>query len=109
MTKRGGKRETIDGLPVEAFAVIGEPADPATWRLPHHTKDIVKANADRSDIESTVDWDKAAAAVAALSPRKRGEKRIDASPGAIIEAARHLAGHYQRAGKPLPEILSVLV
>ena len=109
MTIKEGKHGTKDGLPAEAFAIVGDPADPETWRLPHHTKAIFRALTGRFDIERTVDWEGVGAAVAALSPRNRGEHRVEASPEAIIEAARHLAAHCQKADKPLPDILAVLV
>ena len=37
----------------------------------------------------------------------RGE-RVQASDGEIIQAARHLARHYENAGKPVPPTLGVL-
>jgi len=32
------KEKTKEGLPKEAFAIVGDPEDPETWKLPHHTK-----------------------------------------------------------------------
>jgi hypothetical protein len=29
------KEKTKEGLPKEAFAIIGDPQDPETWKLPH--------------------------------------------------------------------------
>ncbi len=98
-----------EGLPKEAFAIVGDPQDPETWKLPHHTKAIFRALNGRLSIERTVDWNRMAVAVAALSPGGYRGKRVDATPGQIIEAARHLAAHYQKAGKPLPDTLAALV
>jgi hypothetical protein len=103
------KLKTKDGLPAEAFAIVGDPFDPETWQLPHHTRAVFRALTGRFDIERTVDWDGLNAAVAALSPRNRGEHRIEADPEAVIAAARHLATHYQKDGKALPDILAALV
>ncbi len=101
--------KTSDGLPKEAFAIVSNPEEPETWKLPHHTRAILRARAGRLNIERTVDWDRMGAAVAALSPHGYRGQRVDASPGQIIEAARHLAGHYRKAGKPLPDTLAALV
>ena len=98
-----------EGLPKEAFAIVGDPEDPETWKLPHHTRSILRVARGRLDIERTVDWERMGAAVAALSPGGYRGQRVAASPGAIISAARHLAGHYQKAGRPLPDTLAVLV
>jgi hypothetical protein len=99
---------TKDGLPREAFAIAGEPEDPATWRLPHHRKSIWRALQGAADIERTVDWNQVAAAVGRLSPLNPAE-RIAASPEEILGAAAHLAAHYRRGNKPLPNILAALV
>ena len=109
MTIKEREHGTKDGLPVEAFAVVGDPAAPETWQLPHHTRAIFRALNGRLDIERTVDWEGVDAAVAALLIRNRSGQRMEASPEAIIEAARHLAAHYQKAGRPLPDILAALV
>ena len=109
MTIKKRKHGTRDGLPAEACAIVGDPADPETWKLPHHTRAIFRALAGRLNIERTVDWEGVGAAVAAISPRNRGEHRVEANPEAIIEAARHLATHYQKADKSLPDILAALV
>jgi hypothetical protein len=66
------KEKTKEGLPKEAFAIVGDPDAPETWKLPHHTKEIMRAlrsggASPRLDIEKTVDWDRMPAAVAALS------------------------------------------
>lgn len=101
--------KTKDGLPPEAFAIVGDPENPDTWKLPHHTRGIFRAVRGKLDIERTVDWERMGAAVAALSPGGYRGQRVEASPGAIIAAARHLAGHYQQAGRPLPDTLAALV
>ena len=91
------KREkTKEGLPKEAFAIVGDPDNPETWKLPHHT------------IAKTVDWDRMPAAVAALSPGGYQGERVKASPEDIIKAARHLAAHYSAANKPVPDTLGAL-
>lgn len=97
-----------EGLPREAFAIVGDAQDPATWRLPHHTRGILRGLAGRLSTEETVDWNLMESAVAALSVASR-KQRVQASPGQIIEAARHLAGHYREAGQPLPDTLAALV
>ena len=109
MTIREGLPKTKEGLPKEAFAIVGEPADPETWRLPHHTKAISRALAGKLDVEKTVDWDRMPAAVAALSPAGYRGQRVDAGPEEILKAAKHLAEHYRQAGKSLPDTLAALV
>jgi len=37
------KEITKEGLPKEAFAIVGDPQDPETWKLHHHTKAIFRA------------------------------------------------------------------
>jgi len=101
--------KTKEGLPKEAFAIVGNPDDPETWKLPHHKKTIFRALKGKLDIEKTVDWERMPAAVAALSPSGYRGRRVDASPEEILVAARHLASHYQKADKPLPDTLAALV
>ncbi len=101
-------RRIKDGLPREAFAIAGDPENPDTWRLPHHKRSIGRALKGDLDVERTVDWDEAATAASALSPLHRG-KRVPASPEEILEAANHLAGHYRKGNKSLPDILAALV
>ena len=98
-----------EGLPKEAFAIVGDPDDPETWKLPHHTRAIFRAFQGRLDIEKTVDWDRMPAAVAALSPGGYRGERVQASEEDIIQAARHLAGHYEKAGKSVPDTLGALI
>ena len=100
---------TKEGLPKEAFAIVGDAEDTETWKLPHHKKSIFRALRGKLDVEKTVDWDRMPAAVAALSPKGYRGQRVDASPEEILKAAKHLAAHYQKAGKPLPDTLAALV
>ena len=109
MTVKEGLLKTKEGLPKEAFAIVGDPDEPDTWKLPHHTKAIFRALAGKLDIEKTVDWERMPAAVAALSPGGYRGQRVEVSPEDIIKAAKHLAGHYQKAGKPIPDTLAALV
>jgi hypothetical protein len=101
------KEKTRDGLPKEAFAIVEDTQDPETWKLPHHTKAILRAGS-RLDVEKTVDWDRMPAAVAALSPGGYRGERVQASAEDIIKAARHLAAHYEAARKPVPDTLGAL-
>ena len=103
------KQITREGLPKEAFAIVPDPEDPGTWKLPHHTKAIFRALQGRLDIERTVDWDRMPAAVAALSRGGYRGERVQATPDQIIRAARHLAAHYQKANKSVPDTLGALI
>ena len=109
MAVKEGLPKTKEGLPKEAFAIVGDPIDTGTWKLPHHQKSIFRALRGKLDIEKTVDWERMAAAVAALSPRGYRGQKVEASPEQILQAAKHLAAHYQKAGKPLPDTLAALV
>jgi len=104
-----GLPETKEGLPKEAFAIVGDPLDPETWKLPHHKRSIFRALTGRLDIEKTVDWDRMPAAVVALSPGGYRGQRVEATPEEILKAAKHLANHYQKAGRPLPDTLAALI
>ena len=106
---RAGLRKLKQGLPMEAFAIVGDPEDPQTWKLPHHTRAIFRALAGRLDIESTVDWDRMPAAVAALSPGGYRGRRVDATEEQSLQVAHHLAAHYRKAGKGLPDTLAALI
>lgn len=106
---RAGLHKLKQGFPVEAFAIVGDPDDPETWKLPHHTTAIFRALSGRLDIESTVDWDRMPAAVAALSPGGYRGQRVDATEEHILQAAHHLAAHYRKAGKGLPDTLAALI
>jgi hypothetical protein len=103
------KEKTKEGLPKEAFAIVGDPQNPETWKLPHHTKAIFRALQGRLDIEKTVNWYRMPAAVAALSRGGYRGERVQASAEDIIKAARHLANHYEKAGKPVPDTLGALI
>ncbi len=109
MTVKDGLPKTKEGLPKEAFAILRDPEDPETWKLPHHKKSIFRALRGKINIERTVDWDRMTVAVAALSPGDYRGQRVDASPEEILQAAKHLANHYRKADKPLPDTLAVLV
>ena len=109
MTVKDGLPGTKEGLPREAFAIVGDPEDPGSWKLPHHKKSIFRALRGKLDVEKTVDWEQIPAAVAALSPGGYRGQRVDASPEQILKAAKHLAGHYRKADKPLPDTLAALV
>jgi len=101
--------KTKEGLPKEAFAIVSNSEDPNTWKLPHHKKGIFRALRGKLEIEKTVDWDRMPTAVAALSPSGYRGQRVEATPEEILSAAKHLAEHYRRAGKPLPDTLAALV
>jgi len=103
---RSGLQLRKEGLPAEAFAIVGDPNDPDTWRLPHHTRAIFRARKGTLDIERTVDWQRMAAAVAALSPGGHRGRRVEATPEQVLAAARHLASHYEKAGRELPATLA---
>jgi len=98
-----------EGLPAEACAIVGNPDAPKTWKLPHHKRSILRALKGKFDMEKTVDWERMLAVVAALSPRGYREQRVEASPEQILKAAKHLAAHYRKADKPLPDTLAALV
>ena len=100
--------KTKDGLPAEAFAIVGDTEDTETWKLPHHKVSIFRALRGKLDMEKTVDWERMPVAVAALSPGVYRGQRVDASPEDILQAARHLAEHYPKADKPLPDTLAAL-
>jgi hypothetical protein len=104
-----GLPATKEGLPKEAFAIVGDADDPDTWKLPHHTRAIFRALKGKLDIEKTVDWDRMPAAVAALSPGGYRGQRVQATPEGILGAARHLAGHYRKAERPVPDTLLALI
>jgi len=109
MTGREVLTKTKDRLPKEAFALVGDPEDPDTWQLPHHKKSIFRAIRGKTDIEQTVDREKMGVAVTALALGVNRVRRVKASPEQILEAATHLAGHYRKSGRPLPDILAALV
>lgn len=100
--------QTKYGLPREAFAIVRDPGNPDTWLLPHHKRSIARALRGAFDIEQTIDWKQVAAAASALSPLPPA-KRVRASPEEILGAAIHLAEHYRKGNKALPDILAALV
>ena len=100
---------TKEDLPCQAFAIVGDNNDPDTWKLPHHNKSIFKSLKGRLDFEKTVDWNRMSAAIATISPGGYREQRVEAVPEDILSAAKHLANHYRKAGKPLPDTLAALV
>lgn len=108
MTIKEGLKKSQEGLPKEAFAIVGDPEDPESWKLPHHKKSILRALKSKVDIEKTVDWDRITAAATALSPRGYRGQKVNASPEQILAAAKHLAHHYREADEPLPDILAAL-
>ena len=109
MTIKEVVSQTKEGLSREAFAIVGNPEEPETWKLPHHKSSAPGARRRRTNIEKTVDWERMPAAVAALSPGGYLGQRVEASPEEILQAAEHLANHYRKADKPLPDTLAVLV
>jgi hypothetical protein len=109
MKVREALAKTKDDLPKEAFAIVGDADDPETWKLPHHKKSVLRALKGRLDMEKTVDWEQMPVAVAALSPGGYRGRRVEASPEQILQAARHLADHYLKADKALPDTLAALV
>jgi len=106
---RAGLRKSKQGLPMEAFAIVGHPGNPDTWKLPHHTRAIFRALMGKSDIEATVDWGRTPAAVATLSPGGYRGQHVNATPWEVLQAANHLASHYLKAGRDLPTTLAALV
>ena len=93
-----------EGLPWWAFAIVGSRLDPDTWKLPHHTPEILGCS-PRVLCQETVDWDRVGPAVAALSPGGYRGQRVEATTFQRRRAAEHLALHYQKASKSVPETL----
>jgi hypothetical protein len=98
-----------DGLPWQAFAIVGDKEDPETWKLPHHTRAILRAIKGKIGHYQTTDWEHLAAAVAALSRGGFRGKRVEATEQQILDAARHLARHYSENKKPVPDTLLALM
>ena len=98
-------RTNTDDLPREAYAITGDPHDPKTWQLPHHTRAIIK-NGHR---ENNVNWSVMDTAAEYLSLQGHNGKRVEADLEQIIMAAKHLAGHYAQAGKPIPRDLTPML
>ncbi len=106
---KDGLPKTKDGLPYQAYAIVGDKDDPETWKLPHHTKAIWRALKGKIGHYRTTDWDRLPLAVAALSPGGYRGRRVEATPEQILEAARHLARHYTENDKSLPDTLLALI
>jgi hypothetical protein len=83
------------------FAIVGDPDDPKTWLLSHHSSPITHHS------ETTVDWNAMADSVAILAGIHGN--RVAAPPEIVIEAAKHLVRHYEQAKKPIPDALAVLI
>jgi hypothetical protein len=118
-----------DGLPWQGFAIAPDKEDPGTWQLPHHTKEagglevigkkraaIGKAGGravgpDEIGMayEHTVDWLLLEKAALLLSRYGDEGRRVTADPELIIQAARHLAAHFRKAGRQIPPSLCVLI
>ena len=98
-----------DGLPWQGFAIVPDKQDPAGWQLPHHTREVTRAAIGKVGYEHTVDWPLLEKAVLSLSRQGIDGKRVAAAPWLIIEAARHLAAHYRKAGRQIPDALCVLI
>lgn len=98
-----------EGLPWQAYAIVGDKDDPETWKLPHHTKAIFRAIRGKIGHYKTTDWDRIPLAVAALSPGGYRGKRVEATEQQILDAAKHLRRHYLENDRPVPDTLSALV
>lgn len=98
-----------NGLPWQAYAIVGDKEDPETWKLPHHTRAVLRAIKGKIGHYQTTDWEHLAAAVAALSRGGFRGKRVEATEQQILDAARHLARHYSENDKPVPDTLLTLM
>jgi hypothetical protein len=98
-----------DGLPWQGFAIVPDRDDPAGWQLPHHTKEVKRAAQGKVGYEHTVDWLLLEKSVQLLSRFGDEGRRVTADPELIIQAARHLAGHFRKAGRQIPTALCVLI
>lgn len=97
-------------MPYQAFAIVPDREDTTTWKLPHHTRLIYRAiKGNKIGYERTVDWDNMPLMVQFLSRRGIEGKRVQAEPHELLEAARHLASHFIKAGKHLPDALAAIV
>jgi hypothetical protein len=97
-----------DGLPWQAYALVGDRMDPRTWHLPHHTKMVKKAVKGKIGYEHTVDWKAMPRIVYRLSRYGRQAEKLSLDENQVLQAASHLAMHYIKAGRPLPDALAVL-
>jgi hypothetical protein len=60
-------------------------------------------------VEPEIDWNDIERQVRMLSLAGDDGVRLEASPEDILKAANHLAAHYRKADKPLPDTLAALV
>ena len=98
-----------NGLPRQAYAIVEEKENPDTWQLPHHTREVKRAVQGKVGYEHTVDWMQLEKAVTLISRYGDEGRRVIADPELIIQAARHLATHYQKAGRMIPDALCVII
>lgn len=98
-----------DGLPWQGFAIVPDKETPEGWQLPHHTKEVKRAVQGKVGYEHTVDWLLLEKAALLLSRYGDEGRRVTADPELIIQAARHLASHYRKAGRQIPPSLCVLI
>jgi hypothetical protein len=98
-----------DGLPWQAFAMVPDKEHPEGWQLPHHTKESKRTPPGKDGYEHTVDWRLMEKATLLLSRFGDEGKRVAADPELIIRAARHLAEHYRKKRRQIPDILCVLI
>ena len=97
-----------DGLPRQAYALVVDRADPRTWFLPHHTKMVKKSVKGKIGYEHTVDWKAMPRIVFRLSRYGRQAEKLPLDENQVLQAASHLAMHYIKAGKPIPDALAVI-
>ena len=109
MTTQPNLSAASGGLPWQAFAIVGDKTDPATWKLPHHTRQIYRAVKGHMGYEHTVDWENIPLMVQYLSRQGLEGQRVIADELQILAAAAHLASHYRKAGKSIPDALAVLI
>lgn len=81
------------------FAIRGKASDPETWKLPHHTG----GQGDRAHDELAVDWGRVGAALVAVESGQFRGQRLGATMAERKRAGRHLAAHYRKAKKDVPE------
>jgi len=98
-----------NGLPWQGFAIVPDKEDPQGWQLPHHTREVKRAVLGKVGYEHTVDWLLLEKAALLLSRFGDEGRRVSADPELIIQAARHLAAHYRKAGRQIPPSLCVLI
>lgn len=98
-----------NGLPWQAYAIVIDTNDPGTWQLPHHTPQVKRAVQGKIGYEHTVDWMQLEKAVLLVSRYGDEGRRVTADPEVIIQAARHLASHYQKAGRMIPTTLCAII